>query len=179
MGTVTHQTVKLSRGKHSSPEEGACVMELASMLSGEPFTDHPASVSPVIASLLRAYNDAVGDRRRQELLRYAARVVGSRGSADVERARAARLRAGLPERRRGRLSRLFVPACLMSLAPNPSLDLTGARIVSRIKASDARAHAEVLALVDELLALGGPRSTDTGPFSERQARGRRLVGSDI
>jgi len=41
MGPVTHQTIRLSRGKHSSPEEGACVMELASMLAGEPFSDHP------------------------------------------------------------------------------------------------------------------------------------------
>ena len=61
MSPVTHQTIKLGKGKHSSPEEGACVMELASMLASEPFSDHPASVCPVIASFLRAYNDSVDD----------------------------------------------------------------------------------------------------------------------
>ena len=39
MSPVSYQTIKLSKGKHTSPEEGACVMELASMLAGETFTD--------------------------------------------------------------------------------------------------------------------------------------------
>ena len=52
MSAVSHQTIKLTAGKHSTPHEGACVMELASMLAGEPFSDHPASVCPVIGSLL-------------------------------------------------------------------------------------------------------------------------------
>src|SRR5207237_10059017 len=91
LSPVTHQTVRLSKGKHSSPEEGACVMELASMLAGEPFSDHPASACPVIGSFLRAYNDSVDDRRRQDMYAYAARVVGSRTGAEVQRARAERL----------------------------------------------------------------------------------------
>ena len=33
MSSVTFQTIKLSKGKHRSPQDGACVMELASMLS--------------------------------------------------------------------------------------------------------------------------------------------------
>ena len=48
------------------------------MLAGEPFTDHPASVCPVIGSFLRAYNDSVDDGRRQDLYEYASKVVGSR-----------------------------------------------------------------------------------------------------
>jgi hypothetical protein len=39
MSPVSHQTIKLSKGKHRAPEDGACVMELASMLAGESFTD--------------------------------------------------------------------------------------------------------------------------------------------
>jgi hypothetical protein len=35
MSSVSYQTIKLSKGKHASPEDGACVMELASMLGGE------------------------------------------------------------------------------------------------------------------------------------------------
>ncbi|MBV9796854.1 MAG: hypothetical protein JO039_02305, partial [Solirubrobacterales bacterium] len=91
MTLVSHQTIKLSKGKHSSPEEGACVMELASMLAGESFTDHPTSACPVIGSLLRAYNDYAGDERRQDLYVYAARVVGSRGGRELQRARAERV----------------------------------------------------------------------------------------
>ena len=53
MSPVSYQTIKLIKGKHSGPDAGACVMELASMLAGEPFTDHPASVCPVIGSFLR------------------------------------------------------------------------------------------------------------------------------
>jgi hypothetical protein len=91
MSPVNYQTIKLGKGKHSSPEEGACVMELASMLAGEPFTDHPASVCPVIGSFLRSYNDSVDDGRRQALYEYASRVVGSRGSRRAQQERADRL----------------------------------------------------------------------------------------
>ena len=75
MPPISHQTIKLSRGRHSSPEHGACVMELASMLAGESFSDHPRSVSRPIASFLRGYNDLVDDRRRADLYRYAAEAV--------------------------------------------------------------------------------------------------------
>ena len=47
MTVVRHQTVKLSRGAHESPAEGACVIELASMLAGEEFSDDPVSACPV------------------------------------------------------------------------------------------------------------------------------------
>ena len=36
------------------------------MLAGEPFSDQPASVCPVIGSFLRAYNDSIDDGRRQD-----------------------------------------------------------------------------------------------------------------
>jgi hypothetical protein len=39
-------------------------MELASMLADEPFTDRPATASPVIAAFLRTYNDGIDDARR-------------------------------------------------------------------------------------------------------------------
>ncbi|MGZ4170664.1 MAG: hypothetical protein ACXVRN_04800, partial [Solirubrobacteraceae bacterium] len=89
--TTRYQTVRLSRGRHTSPDDGACVMELASMLAEEPFSDHPPSVCPVIAAFLRVYNDAVDDERRQDLYAYAAKVVGSRAGEEVTAIRAARL----------------------------------------------------------------------------------------
>jgi len=82
---ASHQTVRLSAGHHRDLQDGACVMELASMLAGELFGDHPASVCPVIAAFLRSYNDHVDDRRRQDLYPYAARAVGSRSDAAGER----------------------------------------------------------------------------------------------
>ena len=42
-------------------------MELSSMLAGEPFSDRPRCVDPVIAAFLRTYNDGLDDSRRQDL----------------------------------------------------------------------------------------------------------------
>src|ERR1700759_3249398 len=105
MSPVSYQTIRLSKGKHTGPEDGACVMELASMLADEPFTDHPASVCPVIGSFLRSYNDSIDRQRRQALYEYASRVVGSRAGAKTQQARATRLAAGAGEVEGGRGAR--------------------------------------------------------------------------
>ncbi|HET8757533.1 MAG TPA: hypothetical protein VFM58_16055 [Solirubrobacteraceae bacterium] len=87
MSEANYQTVRLAKGRHWSPDSGVCVVELASMLAGEPFSDHPRSVCPTIAAFLRAYNDGLDDKPRQELFRFAAAVVGTRSSRAVEAAR--------------------------------------------------------------------------------------------
>src|SRR5688500_13699426 len=84
MTPTSHQTTRLSMGRHRSPAEGACVMELASMLEGREFTDTPDSVCPVIRDFLRSYNDRIDDERRQDLYACASAVVGSRSTACVE-----------------------------------------------------------------------------------------------
>ena len=157
MGSVTYQTIKLSKGKHRSPDDGACVMELASMLAGEQFTDHPVSVCPVIGALLRSYNDSIDERRRQDLYAYASKVVGSRSSLGIERARIERLTAWTHERRPPRRSRWLMPSRLRAFAPDPPVHILAARAVQAIPAHDDQSHAEVLGLVDELLALGRRR----------------------
>jgi hypothetical protein len=86
----THQTVRLAHGRHPSPQMGACVMELASMLAGESFSDRPATVSPVIAAFLRTYNDGIDDDRRQALYPLAALIVGTTGTRALERERVSR-----------------------------------------------------------------------------------------
>lgn len=154
MATATYQTIKLSKGKHSSPAQGACVMELASMLAGEPFTDHPACACPVIASLLRSYNDFIDDRRRQSLYAYASLVVGSRGSSAVQNARAERLREWVGEIERRRSRRFFRPRPLLAPTGASELDPLGARAVQAIRSRNDEMHAEVLSLLDELLAMG-------------------------
>ena len=161
MAPVTHQTIRLSKGKHSSPQEGACVMELASMLAGEPFTDRPASVCPVIASFLRAYNDSIDDERRQDLYAYAAKVVGSRASEGVQGARAERLIAWALQRRPRPWTRLILLALLRSADWGSQPDLAPRRVLRAIFKHDDRTHAEVLALIDDLLTIGAVEE----PFS--------------
>ncbi len=40
--------VRLGKGDHGGPEDGICVMDLASIIAGAEFTDRPGSVSPAI-----------------------------------------------------------------------------------------------------------------------------------
>src|SRR4051794_22585916 len=87
MSLASHQTVRLSQGKHRDPDHGVCVMELSSMLAGEPFSDRPQCVCPVVAAFLRAYNDGLDDHRRQDLFRFASAAVGSRSTLAIQGAR--------------------------------------------------------------------------------------------
>ena len=130
MGSASHQTIKLSRGKHQSPDEGTCAMELASMLAGEPFTDQPESVCPVIASFMRAYNDSIDDRRRQDLYEYASKVVGSRASEACSRPAFEHLTAWGLALHQHRWTRLL-PRRVRLLAWMPELDLIGPRSFGR------------------------------------------------
>ena len=85
---ISHQNVRLGPGRHPRPGEVVCVMELASMLAGGRFGDRPPSVCPVIGAILRAYNDNVDDRRRQDLYRFAADAVDTRRNYHAQRRRA-------------------------------------------------------------------------------------------
>ena len=152
MPTISHQTIKLSRGKHRSPEDGACVMELASMLAGERFTDHPVSVCPVLGSFLRAYNDLIDDFRRQDLYAYASKIVGSRSSKEVQRQRAERLAEWSREitgRRPGRLVRLR----RLSRMGKAQTERVGIIAVRSIRHSTNKTHGAALELIDELLRV--------------------------
>src|SRR3954447_1804381 len=101
MTQPAYQTVRLAKGRHDSPDRGACVMELASMLGGERFTDHPRSVCPVIAGFLRSYNDLLPDGQQGELYAYASLAVGTAAGRSVRRRRA-RLVLAWGERVHGR-----------------------------------------------------------------------------
>ena len=170
MAHVTFQTIKLTRGKHGSPAEGACVMELASMLAREPFSDHPASVCPVIGSFLRAYNDSIDDERRQDLYTYASEVVGSCGSPAVQQARIQRLTAWSLELQQRRWTRLFMPQRLRSLAALSIADGVGTQAVRSISKHTDDTHAKALALVDELLAIKPSEDYDRAADTDPQRR---------
>lgn len=165
MPPISHQTIKLSRGRHSSPEHGACVMELASMLAGEGFSDHPRSVSRPIASFLRGYNDLLDDRHRADLYRYAALTVGTASSRPVEDARVARLLAWADERwshraSRSLLERLRFRRAVQERSSDP--EPAGTYAVHAIGKVHDSSHGAALALIDELIAMDGPARPRSG-----------------
>ena len=118
----------------------------------------------MIASLLRAYNDSIDDRRRQDLYGYAARVVGSRGSTELERMRTEYVTAWMARPKARRWTRYLVPAWLHAMSPKPPLDVLGAGAVRSLCTHDDRTHAKMLALIDTLLEMGA-----TAPAPEPSA----------
>jgi hypothetical protein len=69
----------LSPGKHRNPRAGACFMELASLLAGERWSDHPACTHPLLAALARHVNDHTSDAGRQRLAELIPSVIGLTG----------------------------------------------------------------------------------------------------
>jgi len=167
---VSHQTVRLRRGKHASPEKGVCVMELASMLAGEPFSDRPQAVCPVIGAYLRSYNDVVDDERRQDLYRYASEAIGSAGPAALRRRRAERCLAEIARLhdQRSRVRRWLSGRPELSL-PGSSIELerVGMHLARALQRSGPEGHARALALADELIAMG---TTPARPEPRRPLR---------
>jgi hypothetical protein len=131
-------------------------MELASMLAEEPFSDHPPSVCPVIAAFLRVYNDALGDDRRQELYEYASRVVGSRAGEEVTALRAAHLAERTRQMRKARRRWPLGLGFLLGVWWTPGFSPDASFAVSELIQRGDEGHRAALALVDELLAIGGP-----------------------
>ena len=86
----------LGAGSHRDPTDGACFMEFASVLAGEPFTDHPRCTPRLVAQLARFVNDAVDDRTRQQLLPLVPAVVGlSEGPETTKAVAVAAVKAAL------------------------------------------------------------------------------------
>jgi hypothetical protein len=178
MTTPSHQTIRLGRGKHASPESGACVMELASMLAGERFSDHPRSVSRVIGAFLRGYNDMLDDDRRQDLYAYAAKVVGTAAGEEVEELRVDRLLRWAEEmrrRRRSLLRRFTGPRISRSRRRDP--EAVGSYAVRVIPRLSDEIHASALAMVDELIALGPRGSVD--PAAAGLLAGAQSIPRDL
>lgn len=172
----TYQTVRLGPGRHRSPSDDVCVMELASMLAGEPFTDHPIAVCPVIGSFLRSYNDSIDEARRQTLYSYASKVVGSRMSASVQQDRAERLGQWAEEMQNRRRTRFALRSPLRAIGRlrKPPMEAIGTYAVHAIPGHSDETHVAVLELIDQLLAIG-PREDS---LSARVAVARHPQSSD-
>ncbi|MGB3500186.1 MAG: hypothetical protein WBA44_01065 [Mesorhizobium sp.] len=80
------RTFDLTPGKHTSPEDGMCAMEVVAFLAGGPHSDHPRCACPIVSGYVRHVNDNMPDDHRQRLLPYLPRLVDS-VSEDHEQAR--------------------------------------------------------------------------------------------
>jgi hypothetical protein len=67
----------LAYGTHATPDEGRCAMEWVSHLAGEPHSDQPRCVSPVLRAVCIALNDGLDDEARQALRPYLSRTIGT------------------------------------------------------------------------------------------------------
>jgi hypothetical protein len=79
--------IVLQRGQHDTLADGGDVMEFAAWVAGEPHSDHPACVSPVIGAFARPVNDWLDDAERQQLLPFAILAVGTNTGPDDDRTR--------------------------------------------------------------------------------------------
>jgi hypothetical protein len=77
----------LLKGSHS-PDSQFCVMELVAYIAGEPWSDRPECVSPVITSFLISWNDSLDDADRQMQKPLIPKVIGTRTSEADEQVRA-------------------------------------------------------------------------------------------
>ncbi len=85
------ETLELESGGHEAPNNGlvhACVMEAVAYVAGDPWSDHPECVSPVLGAFLRSWNDSLADVDRQMLKPLIPRLVGTKASKKVEEKRA-------------------------------------------------------------------------------------------
>ena len=68
----------LGSGAHRDATPGQwCLMEATAYLAGEPWSDHPACVSPVLSVYGRGLNDAWDDVQRQKLIPFIPRLLGT------------------------------------------------------------------------------------------------------
>src|SRR3954468_2762869 len=145
---ANYQTVRLMPGRPDHPDDGVCVLELASMLAREPLTDRPRTVSPTLAGILRGYNDGLDDARRQTLKAYAAASLGTWQGRALERERRRLARRWLAQERgpRGPLASLGRRLAVFDLH---QIGRWGA---ARVRAGgDEALHARMFGLFDALI----------------------------
>jgi hypothetical protein len=86
---VELDTISLASGKHDTFDDGACLLEAVAWVAGEPWSDHPACVDPVLGAFGRAWNDALLDDDRNRLLKpFIPRLVGTAQGPDIQDRRA-------------------------------------------------------------------------------------------
>jgi hypothetical protein len=173
-------SVRLEPGKHRSSEDGVCVVELASMIGGERFSDRPDCVCDVIGAFLRTWNDGVSYADRQRLEPYAALVVGTGGYRRISRIRrdiclsyaGAELGRGPLGRAAARLRMRARIAWAMGIFPSIWLKEGAGAYAARVCFARGGSE-EAFALLDRLLEVG---SSDSSPPRKPNGNGRRNGG---
>jgi hypothetical protein len=180
-------SVRLEPGKHRSADDGVCVVELASMIAGERFSDRPGCVCDVIASFLRTWNDGVSYADRQRLEPYAAVVVGTGGYRRTSRIRrdiclsyaGANLERGPLGRVAARLRMRARIAWTVGLFPSIWLKEGAGAYAARVCFARGGSD-EAFALLDRLLEVGSSASqppTSLNGGSEPNGNGNGDTGN--
>jgi hypothetical protein len=182
---IDPDSVRLEPGAHRSPRDGVCLMELASIVANESFSDRPRCVCVVIAAFLRDWNDRSGHAQRQQLRPYALRVVGSRSERSVTRRRrdlcliwaGANLSGNPMSRAMRRLAIRLRILALVGLRPALRLNQGAGQLAARIVFSRYDSPTG-LRLVDTLLEIGserGPQAVADGDGRDGDALARAVV----
>lgn len=171
---VNLRSLRLEPGSHASPGDGVCIVELASLLGGERFSDHPRCVCDVIAAFLRGWNDRSSHAARQHLRPYGTRIVGSRAGKSVTRLRrdicltwaGADLTGGPVSCALQRLAMRFRVFALCGTGPALKLNDGAGELAARVVFARHGAEAG-FRVIDALLAAGSESSstpaTTSGP----------------
>lgn|SRR5215212_4679979 len=175
-------SVRLEPGSHRSPDDGVCIVELASIIGGEPFSDRPGCVCRVLGSFLRGWNDRAGYADRQRLRPYASRVVGTGGYPRVSRIRRdICLRWVGMDLDRGPLGRLGVQlrvrariAWAVGIWSAMRLDEGAGAYAARVCFARGGID-EAFALLDRMLEVGAPRRSANGNGHRRDELGIRAT----
>ena len=77
-------TLTLAKGGHEDRTEGTCLLEAVAWFAGEPHTDRPSCTSVVLGSMGRGLNDVLPDEKRQQLVPFVPRMVGTAGDGHDE-----------------------------------------------------------------------------------------------
>jgi len=182
---VDVDSLRLEPGTHRSPQDGVCVLELASLIAREEFSDRPRCVCTVIGAFLRGWNDRAGHAERQALRPYAKRVVGSRARRSVTRRRrdicltwaGANLSGNWPSRAIRRLAMRFRILLFCGVRPALRLNEGAGDLAARIVFS--RYGTEVgLRLIDTLLEVGAD-GEHSSRGEDRDALARSVVEDAI
>ena len=85
LATLDLTTLTLAVGSHNAGSSEMCLLEAASFQAGEPWSDRPVCVSPVLAMYGRHLNDVLPDPTRQRLVSFIPRLLNTAGDGLDER----------------------------------------------------------------------------------------------
>ena len=151
-------TLVLKAGAHRSLEEGSCLEEAVSYIAGEPWSDHPKCVSPVLAAFGRAWNDGMrSDEERGALKQYITRQIGTAGDREAD------------ERRAWLATDWLVRVCAPAFLRLAKLDEHADKLAALQPIADARYAALAQEEINAAMAAAGDAARDAARAAARAA----------